>query len=78
MNEVRAGGYTVYPLLGTFVRPVKGSAILWYDSLKNGEIDHRMLHGACPPIFGNKWIATKWTHMSKNMLTRPCSLDPDE
>jgi len=78
MNDVIAGGYTAFPILDKFVVPVKGSAILWYDSIRNLEIDHRMLHGACPPRFGHKWISTKWTHTAENIFTRPCSLNPDE
>ncbi|KAJ6641485.1 Prolyl 4-hydroxylase subunit alpha-2 [Pseudolycoriella hygida] len=75
LNDVEQGGFTPFPLLGTFVKPVKGSAVFWYNALKNGTIDSRMLHGACPVIMGHKWIATKWTHLNENMWKRPCDLD---
>ncbi|ODN03759.1 Prolyl 4-hydroxylase subunit alpha-2 [Orchesella cincta] len=77
LNECQKGGLTAFPVLGTHVQPVKGSAVLWYTSLKNGQIDMRMLHGACPIVLGHKWIATKWTHLNQNFLTRPCDLNPD-
>jgi len=77
LNDVERGGLTAFPVLGTTVKPTKGSAVLWYDSLKNGEVDGRMLHGACPLILGQKWIATKWTHLNENMFTWPCDLNPD-
>lgn len=47
LNDVEKGGFTPFPILGTFVKPVKASAVLWYNSLKNGSIDSRMVHGAC-------------------------------
>ncbi|XP_037036079.1 prolyl 4-hydroxylase subunit alpha-2-like isoform X1 [Bradysia coprophila] len=75
LNDVEQGGLTPFPILGTFVKPVKASAVLWYNALKNGSIDSRMLHGACPVIMGHKWIATKWTHLNENMWTRPCDLN---
>ena len=78
LNDVERGGLTAFPVLGTSVKPLKGSAVFWYDSLKNGEVDGRMLHGACPLILGQKWIGTKWTHQNENMFKWPCSLNPDE
>lgn len=76
LNDVEWGGLTAFPLMGTSVKPLKGSAVLWYNSLKNGQIDRRTVHGACPLIFGQKWIATKWTHLNGNMFKWPCSTDP--
>ncbi|ODM91854.1 Lovastatin diketide synthase LovF [Orchesella cincta] len=50
--------------------------LIQYTALKNGEVDERMVHGACPIVMGHKWIATKWTHLNDNFLTRPCDLNP--
>ncbi len=50
------GGYTAFTNAGTFTKPVKGSAVFWYNLLENGEPDRRTHHGACPVILGgNKW-----------------------
>ncbi|XP_035702828.1 prolyl 4-hydroxylase subunit alpha-2 isoform X2 [Folsomia candida] len=76
MNDVKLGGYTVFPKLNIFVRPIKGSAVFWYTSLRNGNVDSRMLHAACPIIYGHKLIGTKWVHQYENFLTRPCTTDP--
>ncbi|ODN01935.1 Prolyl 4-hydroxylase subunit alpha-2 [Orchesella cincta] len=78
LNEVEKGGRTAFPLLGFYVKPVKNSAVLWYTNLKNGDVDERTIHAACPVIAGQKWIATKWTHIKENILKRPCGLTPDE
>jgi len=55
MTDVIKGGSTVFPRLGIAAHPVKGSAVFWYNLLKNGERNTLMLHGACPVVFGNKW-----------------------
>lgn len=77
LNDVERGGLTVFPMFGTSVKPLKGSAVLWYNSLKNGKVDRRTVHAACPLILGQKWIATKWTHLNENMFKWPCSTDPE-
>lgn len=77
LNDVEQGGLTVFQNMGTSVKPLKGSAVLWYNSLKNGEVDRRMVHAACPLILGQKWIATKWTHLNENFMKWPCSTDPE-
>lgn len=48
------------------VKPVKGSALLWYNNVldeesgKMGEVDMLTLHGGCDVIEGEKWIANLW------------------
>ena len=49
---------------GISVKPVKGSAIYWFNHDHIGENDSRSYHLECPVGFGNKWVATKrvkWT-----------------
>lgn len=48
-------GLTTFPKLGFAVKPVKGSAVLWYTNTPNGPVDKWTLHGACPLISGHKW-----------------------
>lgn len=49
------------------VKPVKGTAILWYNHHLNpdnaesmGEMDKFSLHGGCDVRKGIKWIANNW------------------
>ncbi|CAL8142895.1 unnamed protein product [Orchesella dallaii] len=55
LNEVEKGGLTAFPLLGIYIKPVKNSAVLWYTNMKNGDVDERTIHAACPVIAGQKW-----------------------
>ncbi|OXA64987.1 Prolyl 4-hydroxylase subunit alpha-1 [Folsomia candida] len=78
LNDVSVAGLTTFPKLGFAVKPVKGSAVLWYTNTPNGPVDKWTLHGACPLISGHKWIATKWTHSNENIFKRPCGLVPSD
>lgn len=49
------GGRTVFPWVGTGVRPKRGSALLWYNMNRAGLPDQRLQHGACPVLLGDKW-----------------------
>lgn len=47
------------------VKPVAGKAILWYNHFLDatgqlGELDPLTLHGSCPVLKGEKWIANFW------------------
>jgi hypothetical protein len=65
---------------GLRVRPVRGTAILWYNVLSeghmNGALDVLSLHGACPLRRGvqkwgaNKWLRNKRVSMHDLMLER--------
>ena len=60
LNTVEAGGETVFPMAKVSVKPVKGNAVLFYNTLPTKEIDTLTLHGGAPVVAGEKWIATKW------------------
>jgi len=45
---------------GFRVAPKRGDAILFYNQLPGGAVDHASLHGACPVIEGEKWGANLW------------------
>jgi prolyl 4-hydroxylase len=60
LNDVEAGGSTVFPSIGLDVLPRKGSAVYFAYTTDAGETDPRTLHGGSPVTAGEKWIATKW------------------
>jgi prolyl 4-hydroxylase len=60
LNDVEAGGSTVFPQIGLDVLPRKGHAVYFAYCAENGALDPRSLHGGSPVAAGEKWIATKW------------------
>lgn len=62
LNNVTAGGATIFPNINLNIYPKKGSALYfsYYNSL--GQTDANTLHGGAPVLAGEKWIATKWIH----------------
>jgi len=60
LNDVEAGGSTVFPALGLDVLPRRGSAVYFAYTNERGETDARTLHGGSAVVAGEKWIATKW------------------
>lgn len=65
LDNTEEGGETVFPKAGISVSPIKGSAVLFYNTLPNGETDTMSLHGGAPVSKGEKWIATKWLRERK-------------
>ncbi|CAL9002181.1 unnamed protein product [Prunus brigantina] len=75
LTDVEEGGETMFPYengsnmdgnydfrecVGLKVKPRKGDGLLFYSLLPNGTIDMLSIHGSCPVIEGEKWVATKW------------------
>lgn len=64
LNDVEAGGSTVFPDIGLDVLPRRGNAVFFAYSDEGGRLDSRTLHGGSPVAAGEKWIATKWLRQS--------------
>ncbi|MCO5567445.1 hypothetical protein L7F22_021136 [Adiantum nelumboides] len=75
LSDVEDGGETMFPFegfrnmngkydykqcIGLRVKPRQGDALLFYSMYPNGTFDKTSLHGSCPVIKGEKWVATKW------------------
>jgi len=76
LSDVEYGGNTVFLEPGIAAEPIKGSAVFWYNLFPSGVVDERTVHGACPVLIGNKWVANKWIHEVGNEFSRPCGLSP--
>lgn len=60
LNEVEAGGATIFPQLQFDVYPRRGSAVYFSYCDAAGRLDRSTLHGGAPVERGEKWIATVW------------------
>ncbi|WP_338452134.1 2OG-Fe(II) oxygenase [Niallia oryzisoli] len=65
LNDVEAGGETVFPKLGLSVSPKKGAAIYFHYGNSKGQTDRLSLHSSTPVVMGDKWVATKWIRQKK-------------
>ncbi|EDW15489.1 uncharacterized protein Dmoj_GI24861 [Drosophila mojavensis] len=74
LSDVLQGGYTVFPFLNVFLRPVKGSLVIWPNVHRSLAPDSRVLHAGCPVLEGSKRIGNIWIHSAQQEFRRPCTL----
>ena len=60
LNDVEAGGETVFPAAGLTIAPTAGSAIAFANLQSDGSPDADSLHAGLPVERGEKWLATLW------------------
>jgi prolyl 4-hydroxylase len=60
LNDVEAGGETVFPQCGWSVVPRRGQAFYFEYGNGRGQCDPLSLHASLPVRSGDKWVATKW------------------
>ena len=60
LNDVPAGGQTVFPALGFATSPLRGNAVYFEYGDDRGQVDARSLHASAPVTQGEKWVVTKW------------------
>lgn len=60
LNDVQAGGETIFPNAGLSITPRRGSAVYFSYCNSREQTDAATLHGGAPVLGGEKWIATKW------------------
>ena len=60
LNDVAAGGQTIFPALGWATSPLRGNAVYFEYGDDRGQVDARSLHASMPVTQGEKWVVTKW------------------
>lgn len=60
LNDVEAGGATVFPRANLSMRGNKGDALFFRNVTASGEPDPLTLHHGAPVEAGEKWLASKW------------------
>jgi prolyl 4-hydroxylase len=67
LNDVEAGGETIFPEIGLRVTPRRGHAVYFGYCDSRGRVDPLTLHGGAPVAAGEKWIATKWLRQDRRV-----------
>ncbi|NXD11245.1 P4HA3 hydroxylase, partial [Nothocercus nigrocapillus] len=78
LSSVEAGGSTAFIHANVSVPVVKNAALFWWNLRRSGEGDGATLHGACPVLAGDKWVANKWIHEHGQEFRRPCGPRPED
>nr|XP_009860947.3 prolyl 4-hydroxylase subunit alpha-1-like [Ciona intestinalis] len=77
LNDVKEGGRTAFIEPKIVAKPIKGSAVFWYNLYPSGLGDPRTRHASCPVVIGNKWASNVWVHEVQQEFKRKCGLRQD-
>jgi hypothetical protein len=65
LNDVEAGGETVFPSIGVSVAPRRGRIVHFRNLDASGAPQPDTLHAGLPVKAGEKWLATIWTRQRR-------------
>ncbi len=54
------GGATHFPAINAGIRGNPGDAIMFANTLADGQVDQRSQHAGLPVMRGEKWVCTRW------------------
>lgn len=60
LNDVEAGGATLFTELGVQIEPRRGALLIWNNALPDGRPNESTLHAGMPVVRGAKYVITKW------------------
>lgn len=60
LNDDFDGGETAFAHEDRRHRGKKGDALMWANTLADGQIDVRTVHAGLPPTAGQKWVFSQW------------------
>lgn len=60
LNDLEAGGHTIFTEADVSVRPRAGNLLLWNNLDADGEVNPRSMHQGSPVEAGIKYVITKW------------------
>ncbi|ODM89752.1 Prolyl 4-hydroxylase subunit alpha-1 [Orchesella cincta] len=75
LHEPEIGGYTPFTEVGIAGKPVKGSAVFWFNMHRNGTIKEGITHSACPVVHGHKIVFNQRIQYFQNFQKFGCSLN---
>ena len=65
LNDVQAGGATIFPDLGLTIPPVPGSAVVFDNMTADGKLAPASLHAGTPVEAGEKWLGVLWIRQGR-------------
>jgi len=60
LNDVEAGGATLFAALGFQIEPKCGALLIWNNALPDGRPNESTLHAGLPVVRGAKYVITRW------------------